>query len=167
MPRRLIYRGTGQSAQTAYPAAAGTWRAAGGFRKLTRPPSLPLQSYTKLLTVPIGNDGIANPIAFSGAGTAQLSVGPSGIGASWSPTQANAYTSVGPLDPASVIIYVGPLPAAQYAVVSALAGGAAQIALGGVALVPGWFIWAVWAGGTPGAEAKLYVTGTKTVLTTP
>jgi hypothetical protein len=165
MPRRRILIQLPRSVQTAYPAAAGTWRASQPNAQLLRPPSPGIEAYTRQATVPIGNDGIATPVSFPASGTAQLSVGPSGIGASWAPVQANAYTSIGQLDPSAVTIYVGPLPVAQYEVAQSLSGGGAQVALGGVTLVPGWFVWAVWTGGTEGATASLYVTGAKTVLT--
>lgn len=144
---------------------AGSWRAAGGrLVKLRRPPSPPIQDYRHLIQVPIGNDGIAAPVLFGAAGTATAVVGPSGVGASWQAAQANAYTSVGALDPALVAFYFGPLPIAQYQVAANLQGGGAQVALGGTTITPGWFIYAVWTGGTPGATAYLYVTGGKTVL---
>ena len=40
-----------------------------------------------------------------------------------------------------------------------------QFGLGGAALAFGWFVYAVWTGGTPGATANLRVTGVKTALT--
>lgn len=161
-PRRTI-----QGAIAGYAAApAGSWRASGPFVKLTRPASPPIQAYGKIVTVPIGNDGIAIPGLFTAGGTAQLVVGPSGVGASWQPAQANLYTSIGQLDPASAALFIGPLPLPQYQVVASLQGGGAQVALGGVTLTPGWFVWVQWKGGTPGATAFLYVTGSKTALVT-
>lgn len=146
-------------------APAGSWRAAGDrFVKLVRPASPPIQAYRHLTTVPIGNDGIAVPAVFGAAGTAQLSVGPSGVGCSWSPVQAQISTSVGQTDPASATLFVGPLPLPQYQALSAITGGGAQVALSGVELVPGWFIWVQWKGGTVGAFANLYVTGSKIAL---
>lgn len=154
-----------QQAIAGYAAApAGSWRASGRFVKLRRPASPPLIVYQQIATVPIGNDGISVPITFTAAGTAQAQVGPSGVGAAWQPAQANLYTSVGLLDPATAALFVGPLPLAQYQVVGALQGGGAQVALGGVTITPGWFIWVQWSGGTPGALAFLYVTGQKTAL---
>ena len=62
-------------------------------------------------------------------------------------------------------MYVGPLPLPQYAITGSLAGGGSQFGMGGVGLAFGWFVYAVWSGGTTGAFAYLRVTGTKTVLT--
>jgi hypothetical protein len=118
-----------------------------------------------MVEVPIGNDGIAEPVTFSAAGGAKAFCGPSGVGASWSPAQATVSTSVGPLDVAQVAVYIGPLPLPQYLLISQIAGGFSQIPLGGVQLDPGWFIWAVWTGGASGEIGYLTVTGLKQALT--
>jgi hypothetical protein len=148
-------------------APAGSWRAAGNrLVKLRRIPSPPVQSYIRQVTVPIGNDGISAPVAIGAAGTAQTQVGPSGVGCSWSPVQANAYSSLGQLaDPSTVALFVGPLPVEQYQVAANLLGGGSQFALGGVGLTPGWFVWAVWTGGKTGTTVNLIVTGDKIALT--
>jgi hypothetical protein len=102
------------------------------------------------------------PSASSGA-TAQ--VGPQGVGESWALDQCYVSTSVGQLDTAQCIVYVGPLPLGTYAVTGSLSGGSAQFGLGGLLLEPGWFVWAVWTGGTFGEFGQLRVTGAKTALT--
>jgi hypothetical protein len=98
-------------------------------------------------------------------GTTEAFVGPSAFGESWALDQCFLSTSVGPLDPAQCTVYVGPGVAAQYAVTGSLAGGGSQFGLGGLGLAQGWFVWAVWSGGTPQSFAYLRVTGTKSVLT--
>jgi hypothetical protein len=145
-------------------AAAGSQAGSPRFAPLRRPPSPPLARYMRPVTVPVGNDGIALPVTFTAAGTAQAAAGPSGVGCTWSLDQASIYTSVGPLDAAQAALYVGPLPIAQYQQASSLAGGGAQVALGGITVDPSWFVWVLWTGGTPGALAYLLVTGAKTVL---
>jgi hypothetical protein len=145
-------------------SAAGTWRGSGRSGPLRRIPSPPIGDYQTLITTIIGNDGIAFPATFTAAGVAQAQVGPQGIGASWEPAQASIYTSVGALDIAQASIFQGPLPIAQYQVASALQGGGAQIPLGGLTMVPGWFIYCVWTGGTPGALAFLTVSGSRKAL---
>jgi len=117
------------------------------------------------VTVDLGNDGMAPVATFTAAGTAQAFVGPSSGGDLWSLDQCSVSTSVGTLDPASCLIYAGPLPVAQYQVAPTLSGGGTQFGMGGVAVPFGWFFWALWSGGTPGALAYLRLTGTKTVLT--
>jgi hypothetical protein len=149
----------------AYPASAGTWRAAGtGLRKLQPPPTDSILTYTGTRTVDIGSNGTAPTAVFGADGTARAQVGPAGTGASWSLDQAAVSTSIGPLDPAACALFVGPLPLPNYLVAPTLAGGGSQFGLGGVGLVPGLFVWAVWTGGTPGATAQLGVTGQQTVL---
>jgi hypothetical protein len=105
-------------------------------------------------------------VTFGAGGGAQVSVGPSGVGAAWQPAQANIYTSLGQLaDPSLCALYVGPLPIGQYQAAANLLGGGAQFALGGITLVPGWFVWAIWTGGVAGTTGYLVVSGTKTALT--
>lgn len=126
---------------------------------------LPLAAYRHQVDVDLGNDGIAPQATFSGAGTATAQIGPNGWGVSWALDQASLSTSVGALDPAQVTLFVGPLAIPFYQVVSGLAGGGSQFGLGGVGLAQGWFVFAEWSGGTPGAFAYLRLTGVKTALT--
>jgi hypothetical protein len=121
--------------------------------------------FSRQVTVDLGNDGIAPQVQFSGAGTAQAFAGPSSGGDLWSLDQCSISTSVGPLDAAQCILYVGPLPLAQYQQAPSLSGGGQQFGMGGTSVPFGWFCWAEWTGGTPGAFAFLRLTGTKTVLT--
>jgi hypothetical protein len=130
-----------------------------------RIPRLPGEQYTRQVTVDLGNDGIAPQVTFTAAGTAQAFVGPSSGGDLWSLDQCSISTSAGPLDPAQCIVYAGPLPLAQYQVAPTLAGGGQQFGMGGTSVPFGWFAWALWTGGTPGAFAYLRLTGSKTVLT--
>ena len=124
-------------------------------------------AYSNLITVDLGNDGNAPLAIFNGAGNAQAQVGPQGLGTAWALDQCYVSTSVGQLDPAQAIVYVGPVILPNTAVTSSIAGGGSQFALGGLAVPDGWFVWAVWTGGTPGAQANLRVTGQKTVMAGP
>lgn len=125
----------------------------------------PLSAYVNRVDVDLGNDGIAPQAQFSASGTATAQIGPSGWGVSWALDQAAVSTSVGPLDPALAALYVGPLAIPFYQVTNTLAGGGGQFGLGGVGLADGWFVFAVWTGGTAGAFAYLRLTGVKTALT--
>jgi len=147
-----------------FATGAGLTSGSAPFSPLRRPPSPPIGRFRRLIEVPVGNDGIAAPVTLGAAGTGTARCGPSGVGAAWSLDQANVYTSVGALDPAQASVFIGPSPLAQYQVAASLAGGAAQVALGGVSLDPGWSVWAVWSGGAPGTVGYLYVTGAKTAL---
>ena len=124
-----------------------------------------LSAYVNRVEVDLGNDGVGPQATFSGAGTATVQIGPSGWGNSWALDQAAVSTSVGPLDTALCALYVGPLAIPFYQVVNSLAGGGSQFGLGGVGLADGWFVFAVWTGGTAGAFAYLRLTGVKTALT--
>lgn len=146
--------------------AAGSWMHSPRHIVLRRPPSPPIGAYWRDVTVPIGNDGIAAPVTFGAGGTAQAFCGPAGIGASWEPVQASVYTSIGALDGALATVWVGPAPITQYQVAPFLAGGGSQVPLSGYVLVPGWFVWCQWTGGTPGATGFLNVTGSKHALVT-
>ena len=97
-------------------------------------------------------------------GTATAQVGPQGLGQSWSLDQCYLSTSAGQFDTAQCVVYVGPLALPQSAVTGSLQGGSSQFGLGGIGLADGWFVWAVWSGGTPGSLCYLRVTGAKTVL---
>jgi|HubBroStandDraft_3_1064219.scaffolds.fasta_scaffold107109_3 hypothetical protein len=122
--------------------------------------------YSGLVTVDLGNDGVAPTVIFSAAGTARAFCGPNVSGLSWALDQCFLQTSVGQLDPAQCIVYKGPQPVSTMAVTASLAGGGAQFGLGGLGVGFGEFVWALWTGGTPGATANLRVTGTKTAPTT-
>lgn len=122
--------------------------------------------YARQVTVDLGNDGVAPQVTFTGSGTAQAFIGPSSGGDLWSLDQCFISTSIGVLDTAQCVFYSGPLPLSQYAITGSLAGGSSQFGLGGVGVPFGWFVWALWTGGTAGAFGFLRVTGVKTVLTT-
>lgn len=134
-----------------------------------RPRRIPVPAgwrYVNPVTVDLGNDGMAPEAVFTAAGTAQAFCGPAASSETWSLDQCYLSTSVGQLDAAQCIVYVSPLAGvAQYAVTGSLAGGGSQFGLGGLACPNGWYVWAVWSGGTAGALGYLRVTGVKTVLT--
>lgn len=130
-------------------------------KPILRPPD---HLYNRQVTVDLGNDGIAPQVTFSGSGTATALVGPSAGGDLWSLDQCALSTSIGQFDPAQCQVFNGPLPLPQYAITGSLSGGLSQFGLGGVGTPFGWFIYAVWTGGTVGAFAFLRLTGVKTVL---
>jgi hypothetical protein len=131
------------------------------LKPILRPPD---HLFNRQVTVDLGNDGMAPVATFTAAGTAQALIGPSSGGDLWSLDQCFISTSIGQLDPALCILYVGPLPLLNYAATNSLAGGGTQFGLGGLGVPFGWFAWALWTGGTPGAVGQLRLTGMKTVL---
>lgn len=155
-----VPRGWGAALHRPAGSQPATWSPA--LRRIPVPPD---HLYAIPVTVDLGNDGMAPQVTFSGAGAATAVVGPSGGGDTWSLDQCFVSTSVGQLDAAQCSVFAGPLPLSQYAVTGSLAGGGSQFGMGGVAVPFGWFIWAVWTGGTAGAFGFLRLTGVKTVLT--
>lgn len=131
-----------------------------------RIPVTEVRQFSRLVTVDLGNDGVANPAVFAAGGTAQAFTGPSGLGQSWALDQCYLSTSVGLLDVALCSVYAGPQPVPTMLVTGSLQGGGSQFGLGGIGIPDGWFVWALWSGGTPGAAAYLRVTGVKTVQAT-
>lgn len=124
---------------------------------------MPVRHYTRLISVDLGSDGVAPVATFNGAGVAQAQVGPTGLGNTWSLDQCFLSTSIGQLDAAQCIVFIGPLPTPELAITGSLQGGSSQFGLGGTAVQVGEFVIAQWTGGTAGAFAFLRVTGTKTV----
>jgi hypothetical protein len=102
--------------------------------------------------------------SIAGPAFATAYAGPSGVGTLWSPAQCSLYTSLGPSDPSSAAVYVGPAVLPQYLVAPSQFGGGSQVALGGVQLAPGWFVWVQWSGGVGGTTGYLNVTGSKQAL---
>lgn len=148
----------------AYPASAGTWRAApGGLRKLRAPPVIPIEMFTRRESAPIGTEGQVSAV-IPASGTVSLQAGPQGVGARWALDQAGIATSVGAADTATCAVFAGPLALAPFLVAQSYAGGGDAIGLAGYTLQPGEFVFAVWTGGTPGSTAQLKVAGTKSVL---
>lgn len=125
---------------------------------------VPVPAFGRLVTVDLSADGVAPTAVFNGSGVAQAQVGPHGTGETWQLDQCFLSTSVGQLDAATCVVYVGPQALPMYAVTGSLQGGASQFGLGGTGLQPGEFVIAVWSGGTAAALAYLRVTGVKTAL---
>lgn len=146
-----------------YPAAAGTWRASTGFRKLRAPATIPVEAYTTRQAIPVGIDGQKSGTV-GGAGTVTLQAGPAGVGQTWALDQAGFGTSLGAADTATASIYAGPQATSPYLVAQSYAAGGDAVGLAGIVLQPGEFVFVAWTGGTSGSTAQLKVSGTKTVL---
>lgn len=98
------------------------------------------------------------------AATASIQVGPQGLGTVWYPQSAAIATSVGANDNSTVQLYYGPLSLLSLVSGTSYAGGGDMVGLPVPPLSPGYFIVAVWSGGTPGSLATLAVYGTQTAL---
>jgi hypothetical protein len=147
-----------------YPARAGTWAAAGpNTGKYVTPAPVPQQAYTRHISAPIGLDGQVSGVIGAG-GAVTLQIGPAGVGTSWALDSASISTSTGPADSSTCAVFAGPQAIASFQVAQSYAGGGDAIGLAGISIVPGEFVFAVWAGGTHNALATLKVTGRKTAL---
>lgn len=102
----------------------------------------------------------------NGNGTAQI--GPSHTREVWRPTlvSVNANEAAGTItDEASCKVYCGSVIASFSYVDGTLSGstGDSTASVAGQALYPGQYVSAVWAGGDPGAQVSMNITGTRTV----
>jgi len=154
-----------------YHRAAGSWPrgwvvpAGTQVPRVVQPRSLPPRHFTTPATVPISAEGFAQGLI--AAGTATLSVGPSGAGTSWDLAQLSVSTTSGAADTSTVSVFVqaaGP-PNDAWQVAQSYAGGGDQLGLAGIKMVPGERLYAVWSGAKNGDVAIIVLTGSKTVLT--
>ena len=139
-------------------------RATKPIRPMRRSYSAPIGAYTQTVRtdIPAGT-GYAT---ISAGGTATVQVGPQGIGTVWYPAVANIATSTGANDVSTCQLYYGPLSQLSAVSGTSYAGGGDSIGLSVPPLRPGYFIVAVWTGGTSGALASLQVLGSQDVLAT-
>lgn len=98
-------------------------------------------------------------------GTAQVTLGPTGLGNVWYPTQVTVSTSTGPLDTSVFNLYLGPA-GIPITLVGTCNGGAGTIALAIPSMTPGQFLIGVWTGGHAGDLAAMNVIGTMDALST-
>jgi hypothetical protein len=102
----------------------------------------------------------------AGAGTAQ--VGPTGMRERWQPAVASVKTNQATVtNEATCKIYCGADASPPNFVDGTLSGssGDSTANISGQAVLAGEYVLAVWAGGDPGAQGYLVVTGTKTIGT--
>ena len=149
------------------------WRVPAGMQVYRRvlPPSVPHETFQRrnqTAKVPIGPQGFARGIIAST--TLTLSVGPIGWGTSWDLAQASVATTTG-INDSSVCTFYSQPPAGSgtglqpYQIGVGVLGGAGQVGLAGIKLVPGERLYAVWTLANNGDTATLILTGTMTVLT--
>jgi hypothetical protein len=168
MAKRLIrsvplIRGLAPIAQS---VARGMSQSNQGFAN-RQPATIPQGAYTgQQETVIVG--GYA-AVVVSAGGTATAKVGPAGVGTVWYPQAAAISTTTGANDASTCALYLTPLengpqvPSTQIGGQS-YAGGGDTIGLAVPPMWPGYFIVAVWAGGTAGDLASLAVYGTQRAL---
>jgi hypothetical protein len=100
-------------------------------------------------------------VALDGSGNGTVKLGPSFPREKWLLNTASIQTSAPNTFPLCSI-YVGPQPTAAYIVdTSYLGSGDSTGRVAGYPVSVGNYVWAVWSGGTPGAQATLRVFGDK------
>ena len=134
--------------------------------RVVLPASVHPGMYRTPVTVPIGPYGFAQAV-ISGAGTAQVTVGPEGHANRWELAQASIATTTGAADTATAELYAQPYgpPSAPWQVGQSYQAGGDQVGLSGISLITGEVLIAVWSGGHPGDIATLVLSGVQAVLT--
>lgn len=129
------------------------------------PASVPPHHYLTPGQVPIGPYGFAQGTVGAG-GTVTLHVGPTGYGTGWDLAQASITTTTGPNDTATAAFFAQPFgtPSPAWQVGQSYAAGGDQVALPGIKLVTGEFLFVVWSGAKAGDTATLVLAGVQTVL---
>lgn len=138
------------------------WRHPFGGTASWRIPSTPIERYRPLLRTPLV--GAVGQAAVSGAGAATVTIGPQGLGTRWYPVQAVITTSSGAADASTCQLFIGTVALANLIGGTSYAGGGDTIGLAGADLQPGDYLIAVWAGGHPGDNATLRLTGSQIAM---
>lgn len=102
-------------------------------------------------------------VTLDGSGNGRVRIGPTSPGVEWRPTVCGVRVSSMSVSP-TCQIFAGATPTPDNYVDGTYTGQQNSTdAIAGQVLRIGQYVWAVWAGGTPGAEATLTVTGTKDI----
>lgn len=133
----------------------GVW-----FRPMQR---IPIQRYSQRISgVPLQPGQAQTVISATGGGS--VTVGPTGIGNVWYPTQCTISTTTGVLDGSTFSLYQGPSGVPTVLVGTLFPGGAGTIALALPPMSPGQYLIGVWTGGHTGDVAAMNVLGTMDAL---
>lgn len=102
-------------------------------------------------------------VTLDGSGSGSVRIGPNAPGVIWRPGVVGVRVSSMGLSP-TCQIYAGPSASPSYFCDGTYTGQQNSTdAVKGQELRVGQYVWAVWSGGDPGAEATLTVTGTKDI----
>ena len=142
---------------------AGAQPQRGPSPQLRRVDPLPIFAYRGRVTgVPL-QPGQAQTVLVAGAGTVTL--GPTGTGTVWYPTQVTVSTTTGVFDTSTFQLFLGPSGIPITLVGTLFPGGAGTIALAIPDMTPGQYLIGKWAGGNTGDLASMNVIGTMDALT--
>jgi len=106
------------------------------------------------------------PPAPGGGGTASVSLGPTGLGVTWYPSQVTLSTTTGlsaGFDGSVANLYLGPV-VAQSSLLGTVSGGNGIVAAGLPAIQPGQYLIAQWSGANAGDAASMNLVGTMDAL---
>jgi hypothetical protein len=139
------------------------WRIGAGGAGMQRIVSVPQQRFTQQIQgMPLTGGQVQTTV--SAAGTATISIGPSGLGVVWYPAACNISTSTGAADNSTCSVYLGAIAAQNLQGGQSYAGGGDTVALSVPSMSPGQLLIAVWSGAVPGAIAAMNIIGTMDCL---
>jgi hypothetical protein len=137
----------------------------GPNRGLVRQPNQvqPIGAFrSKIRGVPLQPGQAQTVISAAGGGTVTL--GPTGLGNIWYPTQVTVSTTSGVNDSSTFNLFLGPAGVPITMVGTLFPGGAGTIALAIPSMSPGQYLIGQWAGGNAGDLAAMNVIGTMDAL---
>ena len=126
----------------------------------------PIQQFsTRVTGVPL--QPAQQQTIISAAGTGTVTLGPTGAGTVWYPTQAIISTTTGVLDTSTFTLYIGPVGIPITLVGTLYPGGAGTVSLAIPNLTPGLYLIGQWTGGHSGDVAAMNVVGTMSAVAAP
>lgn len=140
---------------------AGGWQST-GYRlvPMTRPPVLHIRHYQRVTGVPLQP---SSGQAVVSGGIASVSLGPSGLGNIWYPTQITVATTTGPLDTSTCSVYLGPSTSGA-TLLGQVFSGNGVLAAALPPIQPGEFLIAAWTAAHNGDTAIVNIQGTMDAL---
>lgn len=127
-----------------------------------RPATIPQNAYVRKQRTPI--TGGYGTTLVDASGAAFVRVGPAGVGTIWYPQAVAIGTTSGANDGSTCVLYLGPLldngqPQGQQIGGQSYAGGGDVFGVAIPPMWPGYFVGALWAGGTTGDLAFIQIYG--------
>lgn len=140
---------------------AGGWGATGRrLIPMMRPPVLNVRQYQRVTGVPL-QPGSGQAVVSGGA--ASVSLGPSGLGNIWYPTQITVATTTGPLDTSTCSVYLGPSTSGA-TLLGQVFSGNGVLAAALPPIQPGEFLIASWSAAHNGDTVLMNIQGTMDAL---
>lgn len=113
-----------------------------------------------MTTVPLN---ASQPVTLDASGNGTAKLGPLSARETWRPTNVHVSVTTN-VNEATCTVYVGDSPSASTFRDSSYSGSSGDMLDSLVDVIAaGWYVYAVWTGGDPGAQATAVVTGTRDV----